>query len=203
MDLSKLWSYDRPPRGTAFKQFNYLEPEIIQNFKYHPPMGQGRLSSGQYALPMWFVLDFLGGVCICWKVVRECVSPKITQICVSQYMWKKIIQTILKCPKKAFSNWFHVFDFTTADVWWSIDRRQFKTCLIVVIPISFQTSVTQWRTGDRRYMQAANVFAGPANRSNTDHPQKVTTLCPLSFRLLSPSILTLFIKQSTSSVDSK
>ena len=61
----------------------------------------------------------------------------------------------------------------------------------------------QWWTGDRRYMQAANVFAGPANRSNTDHPQKVTTLCPLSFRLLSPSILTLFIKQSTISVGNK
>ena len=71
---------------------------------------------------------------------------------------------------------------------------------MVVIPISFQTSVTQWWTGDRRYMQVANVFADPANRSNTDHPQKVTTLCPLSFRLLSPSILTLFIKQSTISV---
>ena len=35
-------------------------------------------------------------------------------------------------------------------------------------------------TGDRRYMPP-NVFAGSANRSNTDHSQKVNrnTLCPL------------------------
>ena len=80
---------------------------------------------------------------------------------------KKLIQTILKCPKKAFSNWFHIFNFTTADVWWSIDRRQFKTCLMVVIPISFQTSVTQCNGGRetdvicRQLMYSQTLPIGP------------------------------------------
>ena len=106
---------------------------------------------------------------------------------------QKITQTILKFQK------IIAIGFTTAEVWWSIDRRQFKTCLFIFMLLFFSPAaggpLCLWpnaggsETRDRRYMQAANVFAGPANRPNTDHPQKVNlllTLCPLSFRPLSP-----------------
>ena len=57
-------------------------------------------------------------------------------------------------------------------------------------------------TGDRRYMPP-NVFAGSANRSNTDHSQKVNrnTLCPLPCtQLLSVSALTLLLETPSRSL---
>ena len=39
---------------------------------------------------------------------------------------------------KNYSNWFHTINFTAAEVWWSIDRRQFKkTCLFIFILLFF------------------------------------------------------------------
>ena len=57
-------------------------------------------------------------------------------------------------------------------------------------------------TGDRRYMPP-NVFAGSANRSNTDHSQKVNrnTLCPLPCtQLLSVSALTFLLETPSRSL---